>query len=90
MEQQQPESSAGVRTSPSVRGWLNSSASRLHLRNESDHQTYDLSGDLASLKASNRVRLKGKKSRDAAKSRTFLVEKVSKDLSPCKVVPATP
>ncbi len=79
-----------VRTSPSLSGCLNSSASGLQLETESDHQTYALSGNLASLRAGNHVRLKGKKSRDAAKNGKFFVEKVSKDLGPCKAAPPTP
>ncbi len=79
-----------VRPSPSLSGCVNSSASGLQLENESDHQTYALSGDLAALKVGTRVRLQGKKGRDAAKSRTFVVGKVSKDLGPCRAAKATP
>ncbi|GAC1365315.1 MAG: hypothetical protein NVSMB3_13860 [Acidobacteriaceae bacterium] len=79
-----------VRTPPSLSGCLASSAAGLQLYSDGDHQAYALSGELSALQAGSRVRLKGKRSKDSAKNRKFLVEKVSKDLGPCTAAPATP
>lgn len=61
------------------------------LLNEGDRQTYALIGAVGGIRAGERVRVSGKKQKkDAAAERQFLVEKLSKDLGPCKVLPVTP
>lgn len=80
-----------VRRPPSLTGCASTTANGLSLLNEADQQTYVLTGDTVTIKLNDRVRLSGKKKkRDATGSRSFLVEKVSKDFGPCKLQTATP
>jgi hypothetical protein len=68
----------------SLTGCTASGTSGIQLRSEGDHQTYALIGDVASIKTGDRVRVSGKKKKDAGNGRPFLVEKLSKDFGPCK------
>jgi hypothetical protein len=62
----------------------------VELVTEGDRQTYSLIGDVAGIKAGDRVRVSGKKKKDGGSSRRFLVEKPAKDFGACKALPATP
>jgi hypothetical protein len=56
----------------------------LILHDEHDPRTYTLLGVTADVNPGERVRVSGrKKTKDAGGNRTFLVEKLSKDLGPC-------
>lgn len=79
-----------VRTPPSLTGCAASSPTGLQLQNEADHQTYALTGDVSGIKPGDRVRLKGKRRKDAAKNRQYFVENLSKVFGPCKQIPTTP
>jgi hypothetical protein len=63
----------------------------LQLLSESDQQTYALVGNVAGIKAGDRVRVSGKKQKTGAGgSRQLLVDKLGKDFGPCAVSPAHP
>ncbi len=80
-----------VRKTPSITGCAASGPNGLTLQNEADQQTFALIGDTAAVRSGERVRLAGKKrKKDPTGSRAFLVDRLSKDLGPCKVAPATP
>ncbi len=79
-----------VRQPPSITGCAGSGANGLSLKNEGDQRTYLLIGDLANVKTGERIRVSGKKKKDAAGNPEFLVEKLSKDFGACMVLPATP
>lgn len=53
------------------------------LTNERDQQAYALDPGSKSLKAGERLKLKGKKTKDSSGKRTFRVQKVAKDFGPC-------
>jgi hypothetical protein len=75
-----------VKHNHSVTGCARSGPDGMTLTSESDKQTYALVGDVAGLKAGDRVRVSGKKSKEkSAGTREFLVEKISKDFGPCEV-----
>lgn len=74
-----------VRQSPSVTGCVASGSGGLTLQNEGDHQNFLLMGDTAAIKPGERVRVKGKKKKDAAGNRSFLVDQVKKDYGACAV-----
>jgi hypothetical protein len=79
-----------VRRPPSIAGCTFSSANGLSLQNEGDQQTYTLIGDTANIKTGERIKISGKKKKhNAAGTRDFLVEKLTKDYGPCSAVPAT-
>ena len=79
-----------TRRPPSLTGCAVSAENGLQLRNEGDNQTYTLLGDLADVKVGDRIRVSGKKKKnDPAGNEHFMVEKVSKDLGPCRVLPKT-
>jgi hypothetical protein len=68
----------------SLTGCADSGVSGLVLQKDSDPQIYALIGDTAAIKPGQRIRVAGKrKKKDASGNRTFLVEKLSKDLGPC-------
>ena len=60
------------------------------LQNESDHQTYNLLGDPATIKINQRAKFSGKKRKDSSGKRYFVVGKLEKNYGPCKVSPAAP
>jgi hypothetical protein len=75
----------------SITGCAVSNQNGFELRNESDQQAYMLTGATADIKVGERIRVKGKKKKkDSSGGRTFLVEKLTKNYGPCKVLPATP
>jgi hypothetical protein len=74
-----------VRQPPSITGCVVSGSGGLTLQNESDHQTFLLMGDTGAVKPGDRVRVKGKKKKDSAGNRSFLVDQVKKDYGACPV-----
>jgi hypothetical protein len=74
-----------VRQPPSITGCVVSGSGGLTLLNESDHQTFLLMGDTGAVKPGDRVRVKGKKKKDSAGNRSFLVDQVKKDYGACPV-----
>jgi hypothetical protein len=63
-----------VRQPPTITGCAIAGANGLTLQSEGDHQTFFLIGDTATVKAGDRVKVKGKKQKkDAAGNRNFLV-----------------
>jgi hypothetical protein len=79
-----------VRQPPSITGCARSTPTGIALVNEGDQKTYMLVGDTALLKTDERVKIKGKKKKDASGKPTFIVDKISKDFGACKLTPATP
>lgn len=79
-----------IRQPPSITGCARSTPNGVALLNEGDQKTYMLMGDTALLKTDERVKIKGKKKKDASGKPTFLVDKISKDYGTCKLIPATP
>jgi hypothetical protein len=79
-----------VRQPSSLHGCVSSGSNSLLLLNEGDQQTYDLIGDTSAIKVGERVKVSGKKKKDASDKRFFLVEKLAKNYSACKVSPVTP
>ncbi len=78
-----------VRHDHRLTGCVASGAGGLQIQREADRQTYDLVGVLAGIEPGARVRVSGrKKAKDAGGNRTFLVEKLSKDLGPCPGISA--
>jgi hypothetical protein len=76
--------------SPSITGCVASVPQGLSLRNDGDQQTYTLGGDVAGIKAGDRIRVSGKKKKkEVSGSREFTVSKLKKDFGPCKVAAAT-
>lgn len=65
-----------------------SSRDGLQLINESDKQTYSLTGDTGLIKPGERVRLSGKKLKTDPSHKQFVVTKVSKTYGACKEMPA--
>ncbi len=79
-----------VRRSPSLTGCTASgSGGGLTLHNEGDQQTFSLTGDTATIKSGDRIRVQGRKNKDSSGNHTFRVDKLSRDFGPCKV-PVTP
>ncbi len=79
-----------VRHNHSLTGCVVSGANGIELSNEGDHKTYGLVGDMAAIKAGDRVRVSGKKQKKGSGDAwPFLVEKVSKDFGPCPVSAGT-
>ena len=74
----------------SLHGCVSSAPNSIMLLNEGDHQNYDLIGDTATIKAGQRVKVSGKKKKDTAGKRYFLVGKLSKSYGACKVSPTAP
>jgi len=73
----------------SLHGCVSSAPNSITLLNEGDRQTYDLIGDTAAIKIGDRVKVSGKKKKDTAGKRYFLVGKLSKNYGACKVSPTT-
>ncbi len=76
-----------VRHHPSITGCTAANGDSLTLLSEDDRQTYALSGDIAAIKAGERVRLSGKKRSDHSGNHSFEVLKVSKDYGACHAAP---
>ena len=74
----------------SITGCAVSTPPAVTLQNESDHQTYDLLGDPATIKINQRAKFSGKKRKDSSGKRYFVVGKLEKNYGPCKVSPAAP
>lgn len=71
-----------------AKGCVASGPNGLQLADNSDKLTYELTGDISSLKAGELVKVKGKKTHGKhGASSTFTVAKVSRDFGAC---PATP
>jgi hypothetical protein len=68
---------------PSITGCVLSGADGLILQNDKDKKIYALSGDSATLKAGERVTVKGKKQKDSSGKVSFQVEKLTKDFGTC-------
>jgi len=74
-----------------VKGCVTGGPNGLQVRNESDMETYTLTGASASTRVGDRVRLHGskdKKPKDSTADRTFVVEKMTRDYGPCKLAVA--
>ena len=75
----------------SLTGCAATASDGLQLATDGGGQTYALGGDVAGIKAGDRVRVSGKKDKKAGGAvQTFEVSKLSKDFGPCKVMRATP
>jgi hypothetical protein len=73
-----------VRTPPTITGCAVSGANGLNLTNESNHQTFILLGETASIHPGDRVKIKGKRQKkDTAGNRSFLVSEIKKDYGAC-------
>jgi hypothetical protein len=71
-------------------GCARSRTDGITLTNESDKQTYTLTGDVAGIKPGNRIRVSGKKGKEkSAGAHQFVVEKVSGDFGPCELASAS-
>ncbi|HEX4019892.1 MAG TPA: hypothetical protein VHX63_02005 [Acidobacteriaceae bacterium] len=79
-----------VRHGHSLKGCASSGPGGMQILNEGDQQMYALSGDVNGIKTGDRVRVSGKKKKDAGNSRQFVVTKLSKDYGTCKVATVTP
>lgn len=79
-----------ARRPPSVTGCTASNGESLTLLNESDQQTYALSGNISSIKSGDRIHVSGKKSKDASGKHSFVVNKVAKDYGACPAAAAAP
>ena len=55
----------------------------LTIENEGDHLSYSLMGDVAAVKAGDRMRVSGKKKKADGATHPFLVDKVKRDLGAC-------
>ena len=80
-----------VRHDHTLTGCTASVANGMVLQNEGDQQRYYLVGVTENIRPGARVRVSGKrKAKNASGDRTFLVEKLSKDLGPCHAVALAP
>jgi hypothetical protein len=68
----------------SLKGCAVSSADGLKLVNESNQETFDLTGETASIKPGDQVRVSGKKAKGTQGQRQFVVSKLSKDYGGCR------
>jgi hypothetical protein len=76
-----------VRHHPSITGCAAANGDSLTLLSEDDRQSYALSGDIAAIKAGDRVRLSGKKKSDRSGNHMFEVLTFRKDYGPCHATP---
>ncbi|HEX9201381.1 MAG TPA: hypothetical protein VF865_17625 [Acidobacteriaceae bacterium] len=77
-----------IRHDPSIKGCATSGLNGLTLTNEGNQETFRLTGDTATIKPGDRVKVTGKKKKkDAAATRNFVVTKFNKDYGACKVTP---
>ena len=75
-----------IKHKPTLHGCAASGPDGLELRNTGDSLTYQLIGDVAGLKAGDRVRVNGKKKKVDGGAMQFIVEK-SKDYGACQATP---
>jgi len=68
---------------PAIVGCIISADGKTILVDERDKRTYALAGDHASLKAGQRVKLKGKKMKEKGGRLTFSVKKIDHDYGAC-------
>jgi hypothetical protein len=76
-----------------IKGCVSTGSNGLDVRDEKDMKTYNLVGVTANTTVGDRVQLHGSKEKsgkDGAADPTFVVEKMSRDYGPCKVIPQTP
>jgi hypothetical protein len=66
-----------------ITGCVSSGADRLSVVNEKDNKVYILSGESGSLRAGERVTLKGRKLKDSSGAPGFRVEKLERDYGAC-------
>ena len=79
-----------ARKPPARTGCVQTTATGLQLKAESDAELYTLVGDTALIKPGDRVKVSGKrKKKDSSGPRLFVVDKVVKDYGACTVA-ATP
>lgn len=76
-----------ARRPPTVTGCAVSGPNGLTLENDSDHQSFTLTGDTAGIKAGDRVKLQGKKQKANGAARGFTVLKVQHDYGACPAHP---
>ena len=76
-----------ARRPPTITGCAVSGPNGLTLENDSDHQSFALSGETAGIKAGDRVRVQGKKQKANGAARGFTVLKVKTDYGACPVKP---
>jgi len=63
----------------------------LQLVTDGGNQTFALNGDVAGIKAGDRVRVSGKKDKKAGgAAQPFVVSKLSRDFGPCRVLHSAP
>jgi hypothetical protein len=75
----------------SLTGCAATSSDSLQLVTDGGNQTYSLGGDVAGVKAGDRVRISGKNDKKVgAAARSFVVSKLLKDFGPCKLAHETP
>lgn len=74
----------------SLKGCVASTPDGLQLVNERDQRSYDLTGETASIKPGDRVRVKGKKIKGDPNHKQFVVTKLPKDYGVCRAIPPTP
>jgi hypothetical protein len=75
-----------------LKGCVSTGLNGLQLEKDSNKRTYTLAGKTADVRAGDIVRLHGtrvKKHKDNPGNPEFLVEKVTKDYGPCKVLTAS-
>jgi Na+-transporting NADH:ubiquinone oxidoreductase subunit NqrD len=73
----------GIKHNRTLTGCAASGPNGMELMAEGDHLNYTLMGDIAQIKAGERVRVSGKKRKHDSDSHPFLVEKVKRDFGPC-------
>jgi hypothetical protein len=73
-----------VLRSPTITGCVLSTDASMTFVDEKDHHTYALAGDHLNLKPGERLKLKGKKSKDKDGKPTLRVKNVDHDYGTCK------
>lgn len=77
---------AALRHNHTLTGCTSRGAGGLLLQSHDDQQTYAIVGEVSTIKPGERVRVSGKKSKQASDApRQFLVEKLDKDFGVCQV-----
>jgi hypothetical protein len=76
-----------ARRPPTITGCAVSGPNGLTLENDSDHQSFALSGETAGIKAGDRVRVQGKKQKANGAARGFTVLNLKHDYGACPVHP---
>ncbi len=76
---------------PRLTGCVVQAADGLEIMNESDSQTYLLSGDTTGIKVGERIKITGKRQKkNASGPRPLLVTSLKKDYGSCKIPPLKP